>query len=396
MTKLRGQQGFTLLDMCITLIVVGLLLSAALYAYNMQRYYFDRYITQARTNQITAAIDRFFMNYGFYPCPAELELSRDNPLYGNEACPDLAEVNIPALVDGQPDRVLVRGTGVASPTTRVAAAAMLYGAVPVTALQLPTEMMLDGFGNKFSYAVTRTLTLPAAGPGVRNGALTVNMIQTVVDSEGNDATNLANSVVESNRAHYILISHGEDGLGAFSREGVRRAPCPNNVQHPRQSMNCTTNNVNFFNNAGYYTRGTGSLYIDDVIAFSAALPARMWMNNPSSDVQSTGILVGIGTPGAATQSLEVVGNVAIEDGNVIADRNCNLTNNTTIGPNCFTADIIGGARATCRDARRLGMTGISYNNQNCFALAPTGTARICPNGTYLQGIQGNGTISCGR
>ena len=88
--KCSKQQGFSLIELSIVIIISGLLFAAAVTGY--KNYFETSRIqkTQARFDTITQAMDRFFAAYGRYPCPARLDLGPDDVGFGVETRCDLA------------------------------------------------------------------------------------------------------------------------------------------------------------------------------------------------------------------------------------------------------------------------------------------------------------------
>src|SRR5687768_8837935 len=77
------EAGYNLIQICIAMLVVGVLLSAGASAYNI--YKRDRVVTATTQNvaAMTEAINGYRAVYGTYPCPAPLNVSRQDPNYGN-------------------------------------------------------------------------------------------------------------------------------------------------------------------------------------------------------------------------------------------------------------------------------------------------------------------------
>jgi prepilin-type N-terminal cleavage/methylation domain-containing protein len=66
----KHQNGFSLVELSITLIIIGVLAAAALQAYNS---YYQNRLIQKTTENIEYVNDRiagFVEEHGFYPCPA--------------------------------------------------------------------------------------------------------------------------------------------------------------------------------------------------------------------------------------------------------------------------------------------------------------------------------------
>ena len=192
-----GKKGFTLLELSIALVIIAIITG-------ISAYMGTAVIATARlsaTQQRMKAIDQALMKYRVandrLPCPADLTIPQGGANFGIEgATPG-------ACTGGTPSA----NFSAASTTYTFATAA--EGAVPTVTLGLPNDFMVDGWGNRFRYAVDTGMTAPGAFPamslGCAYGAVTVN------DANGNGRTQAA---------IYALISHGANGHGAYTQNGV--------------------------------------------------------------------------------------------------------------------------------------------------------------------------------
>jgi len=98
---------------------------------------------------------------------------------------------------------------------------VVEGAVPTVTLGLPNDFMYDGWGNKFRYAVDSVYTSPT---NLANGATYPSAFTgTQMDAKCGGITIQYDSTTGHNRtktAIYALISHGKNGHGAFTQNGV--------------------------------------------------------------------------------------------------------------------------------------------------------------------------------
>lgn len=174
-----SQAGFSLIELAIGVAIIGLLASAFIQLYDIYRT--ERANVEERVTQekITSAMAVYLQKNGRYPCPARLDLRPQDANFGKAA----ATCN----------------------TTLVA-----QGALPVFDLNLPFEMIGDGYQNKLLYAVTGTKTNTAT---FNTGA---NEIQ--IRGRGRDASN---TIVDTDKtAPFIVISHGPDMKGAYRVDGT--------------------------------------------------------------------------------------------------------------------------------------------------------------------------------
>jgi len=194
MTHHRSK-GFTLVEMAMVLLIMGLLLAGGLTVLSTQIEQQRIGDTQRQLEQAREALMGFALANGRFPCPASA--------------------------------VVVSGAATAGlePTPVVAAGcANLAGVLPWATLGLPET---DPWGRRFTYRITRqfTRTVPQAAGFVGGGcpppvpptqaafALCSQGDMTIV-STGGGATLSANAPV-------VLVSHGKNGAGAYMPTGTQ-------------------------------------------------------------------------------------------------------------------------------------------------------------------------------
>lgn len=228
--------GFTLLELAMVLVVSGLMLGFVLkttQTVNTKECYAD---TQQRMATIKAAIERFTMKNDRFPLPAQRNVGVESPSYGREA--------LVANLDS-----------VTNADTTVA----VFGAVPFQVLGIPVENAADCWGHKFTYVVTKDLTdatkfvVPTT-----NGAMTVK-------------TNIGDVTPFLSDAGYILISHGEDALGAVKNNYYTstntladRRWCTDDSTNKTQNCSLKTALINSVFNNG---KDAGANYFDDLVVY---------------------------------------------------------------------------------------------------------------------------------
>ncbi|WP_435641448.1 type II secretion system protein [Micavibrio aeruginosavorus] len=161
-----AQSGFTLIEMAISMMIIGLLISGSLHVY--QSYKNDLAVReeQKTRERIVSALALFAEKNNRMPCPANPLLTPTDNDFGKEnlaGCP--------------------------------AAAGIVQGMVPVFALDLPFHLAADYFDRKMTYAVTASLT--------QTGGMTNAAAIRIVGPNGQERT-----------APFVLVNHGPDGKGA--------------------------------------------------------------------------------------------------------------------------------------------------------------------------------------
>ena len=375
-TLIRDQKGFSLVEMAIAMIVIGVLLVPALHGYSLflQDQRRDETVTAVTT--ATQAIGNFRSIYGRYPCPARPDAVLGDADYGMESragdqCVDAGDIVIVASNKALPNQDVA------------------IGALPFRQLNLPHELIYDGENNQLTYAVTEMMTDDTTFANDMGGI-------TVLDVDDNQLTTNPDS------AHFIVISHSENNVGAISREGANVGDCA--TQAPvLERENCDRADAVF--RAG----AVGDAF-DDITSFSVTDGIEQWQLSAANaqDIQlrrSTSFAIGPNTTddtssfATAEVALSVVDDatILVEDSTVVSDTGAVKSDSlcTTGGTNCFRPDLIAGQTAdeslTC-DGNPAGPYLIGIRNGT-----PVCTDEVdfsCPTGEYVTGFDSSGNLIC--
>ncbi len=199
-------RGFTLIEMAIVLVVIGLILSGGLMALTPVLKSTKTTETNARLDLIEKALVLYTIRSGCLPCPA--------------------------------DGTSGTSAGLAAPTgCGACTVAAANGVVPWTSLGLSERDATDGWGNRISYVVSTTLAATNTSMQ-RNGTDYPDGTLRVEDADPATATGAASLLTDE--AAYVLISHGEDGYGSRSTSGAAFADAPagNTVQANNATKAC--------------------------------------------------------------------------------------------------------------------------------------------------------------
>ena len=198
-------KGFTLIELSIVLGLIAVIMGGGMVVMTSSLQASQYNATVARMDEIEKALLNFSVANNRIPCPTDLTLTVSSANYGFEA--GAGSGSAIGTATG-----VCTGTGMLPQANFKAASGTVEGGVPTRALQLPDDYMYDGWGRKFRYAVdpskTASSALPAAvySPcGVSSTGITVN-----------DASGAARTTA----AAYALISHGANGHGAYTSNGV--------------------------------------------------------------------------------------------------------------------------------------------------------------------------------
>lgn len=398
---MRKDAGFSLIELSIALLIVGLFVSVGVQVVNREltQKAFENTITRSQT--ITAAIEAYYFDHGYYPWPARPDLTEASIDYGKQE-----KVTLP--VTAAPNEVV-------------------QGAVPFADLKIGIKDTLDGWGNKFTYAVTRAQTdFSAPNPMPETGVISATIF---VEQDPPPAPGVkVFNPEERTDIHWALISHGNLGNGAYTTAGVR-IPCPA-AGGGVERDNCDDDAHFYMSGASDMSaegrsRVQGTGYMDDYALYRDTVFIRYWINPPD-------------TPGGENNAVNVVGALGIKNMNP----GMTQTGPTTWAPNGVDFDVGGTVRANyvgpaageekglvksmrycadgggdCFEAEKIAgtgmqdcvirggagvtqkaaMAGIAMNSAKCISIMvnlPIASFTKCPAGHYMKGIAVTGEPIC--
>jgi hypothetical protein len=219
-------RGVGLIEMCLFIMALGLMVTAAAPMYKAYR---DNKAVQATNNtmkQVRTALDTFKNRFGYLPCPAPRTAPIDgkSPEDGKPFGVSLTDCNSAAISTDGTTRVDGRVINAGASASRIR-----IGALPVRTLGLPDEYAVDAWGHVLTYAVTETyadINDPDNVPSdMLQGAIRIvdSSGTKVVDGKGNDP---GGDTTKEGIAVYAVIAPGPDDRGAYALSGKMIAPCP--------------------------------------------------------------------------------------------------------------------------------------------------------------------------
>ena len=227
--------GFSLIELCIVIIISSLMLAAGLKLFNLYMAQQEIVRTNDRLERIQDVINDFAKANGFYPCPAPISVAPDSPGYATATnCAAAAPAGVTEV------------TGRGGRKVRI-------GALPARTLEMSDTYMADGWNHRYTYAVTVPLTNASTFDN-DEGAITIRDI--------NDNT------VINGTAHYVLLSHGEDGKGSYSTGGGQFMACT--ATSGKDQDNCTNTTATFRVSQDRST-APGSGYYDDFALYGTRI-----------------------------------------------------------------------------------------------------------------------------
>ena len=198
--------GFSLVEMAVVVVLMSIFLTLGMAAFNAQVGSAALSATKKKQEIIRDALIAYLRDFKRLPCP-----------------------EVTAFAGNAPTGVEGRQTA-SNPATSCAS---YWGTLPYAELGLSRDVAMDGYENFYTYFVSSaqattqpdwTLTTAAGVPGFSVGnpgrfAITENTSPTTLSK---------------NLAAVVIVSHGSNGLGAFTSKGTRNA-LPANGTDERQN-----------------------------------------------------------------------------------------------------------------------------------------------------------------
>lgn len=251
--KLNGTKGFSLIELSLVLLILAALIAGGTSLSSIQAHKEKYDATLKNIKLIENALTVFVALNGRLPCPASPAQKILNSTFGRE-------------------QVIAGAVGTAqscnSTTTNIFTGSIggntqYYGAAPVTTLGLPDEVMFDGWGNRIGYIVTRPfINSSKTNTSCTSGGSMANVSNNIYfcyrgQASGTDSTSilvLGEGYYANYAPVYILISHGENGYGAFLKNADvdldnggtngsnadRNAIPPTSNPHELLNLNCNS------------------------------------------------------------------------------------------------------------------------------------------------------------
>lgn len=188
----KHEEGFSLILVAILLVVAAMAATTALQESTRDQFWNPRTENQKILAAAHSRLQQFQRANGYLPCPAAINTLPTASTFGE------ASNCGAAAVGGQVWEVNAGGGEM-----------VRIGMLPTKTLGLPKEAAADSYGARLLYAVSKKLTDSATiGDGM--GVITVN-----------DAFGAARTT----EATFVVLSHGEDGKGAYRYSVANSSAC---------------------------------------------------------------------------------------------------------------------------------------------------------------------------
>lgn len=402
---LQRQKGFTIVEISLVILISGLLFVMLMNLFSnfgSQRAYRE---TIEHMDIVDKALTGFKSTNGHFPCPADPTLPPDHPDYGLALpCGSFATAQggncspttRPRLSDGALSNVVCTNVETREVFPGQGPEYVLIGIVPFRTLAeqhdiMPEYAAFDGYGNRLTYAITERMadqTFTVINPvGINWGAISI------FDENGRMTTNPTSNV------YYTLISHGEDGKGAYNESGLQAENCINSLATPPTpgldnpddplysgSMNMQIENCDY--NDGIFRSALMALsegpdYFDDILFYRNILDEQLWMEAGTSGPAGIHIyntnngFVGVGTQ-TPLSPLNVEGDLVAEAQTHAQDGYCDNTRPTGSAlnndPECFEPSLVAGPVTLCGPGEIA--TGFRKNSLVCEPMTITGAINV--------------------
>lgn len=388
---LSSEKGFSLIELAIVMIIISLLTLPLLQRYKIYTEQEKIDNTTIALNNLNSALGEFYVEHGYYPCPADRSIPLGEPHAGEAQCGDNSYA-VPAVPD-DPNKFAALGPNSCSSGKGICSVTgnpgkVYTGGIPYVTLDIPYTQMIDGDKNPISYSVTAAF----ADHTQANDTARIGSVSMKTDTI-NPATG-AVSTTPTDNIYYMLVSYGENGAGSFNLQGIQN-PCPTGTL---ETENCNLD-ATFLDRGTIRSYADNADYYDDRISPVAYAPTSIWalsMDTPGAIYNTNAGAIGIGTktPDTAVK-LDVAGDVRAQQ--FRGDHYCDQSGSNCFIPSSVAGDPVAGTGGKDCPAGEY-LTTVSQNNWTCRKMAVGVIPQTCGTNQYVSGIQpgtnGQGKVVC--
>jgi prepilin-type N-terminal cleavage/methylation domain-containing protein len=238
-TKLKF--GFSLFEMAIALTILSILMASVFTLVPVKQEQQNIDEINAKLTRIQQALDSFYNQNGYLPCPAPLNANFSD--VGTQI--GIAQDCTAAVPSGITEYDAPEGY-------------VWIGAIPTRTLNLPDDFMFDPWNHRIEYGVVKGLAQSKTNYSSFTSAGAYFIIQDSLLNQINTDSYDSSNPKAVNIAAYTLFSHGKDGNGSTNTSGTSQS-CSSSAL---DNENC--NNDHIFIDATFNST-SGSSYYDDYI-----------------------------------------------------------------------------------------------------------------------------------
>lgn len=370
----KNQKGFTLIEIAISMVVLGIIAVVAIYYYNQYKKEQAIEQTDRAITKTLNALGGFRSVYGRYPCPAPYDAVAGDADYGREDCTISA---VGTCTNGVCTDISSRTVG-----TLPSPHYVLRGTIPFRSMNIQEDDIYDGYGQRLTYAVTQVLTDSSTYNRAQGGI-------SIIDENGD------NVVEPAGAAHFVIVSHGENQTGGYNRAGTQTGGCP--AAADPEGENCDADAT--------YRAALKNNNFDDKLRYFSSIEPQEWQRastNQQNIHLRTGSMIAIGADAStnltSAEEVEIFGanpdeGILEADGGLVTSSQICEYDGTGTAADCFPSRLIAGQIASgegmsCPAGEF--MTGIQNGAPVCVAEVYVS----CPEGNFISGINADGSIKC--
>lgn len=247
--NLKVARGFSLVELSVVLLIIGLIMSAGVKYLTVQFESSAYSATNTKLSTIKVSLQNYLRTYHRLPCP--------------DTKPDGGNVGSFSTTT-PPDGIENRDSTNTTPDTSLSCD-NASGVVPYQTLGLTRDIALDGWQNFISYRVY----YPSSGASndwTRTSNFSADNVGVITIKDRYPPSSSTPTTI-SNGAVFVLISHGKNGLGAYTVGGTRNS-LPDNTTDEYQNTNSAGDS--YKREISIDTSNTTYGTFDDLLVFSTA------------------------------------------------------------------------------------------------------------------------------
>lgn len=374
-TIFKRESGYTLIQMAIAILILGLLSTAAIQLYTVYTAHEKLTKNQILIEDAVKKIQTYRQVYGHYPCPAPMDAARTDAGYGRSTdCTDTS-IAIGSCSGGiciQRTNRAIDDDGDPMTPDVLTDLRVRVGAIPFRELQMEEKESFDSYGSRITYALTERMGNSSTFKETQGGI-------EIHDDQGQQLTDPPGS------ASFILVSHGPNRKGAYDGFSGNQQACGTTGADLENCVDTSSPPTDAIFVSSLMYDGTSAANYDDTVQFFATAANPLWRRTTSAsedivDMSDKNVGIGMNAP---TDELTVTQSTVNASTGVMMTTNSTAANANSgaLRANNFMADTY------CDE------TGTNCFQSKDFMGDPgVGTGGMeCPAGTYMVGITSDGT-----